>query len=109
MKERIGVAITFTNECSIWDGIAVAIHDPVYEDTTYEFYNGIGTVDVVKKYLKDGLEIRSISLFVPKFMTGMEVDYLTDALSDEGITGIPVFYSYPGRQPFANAIIPPNH
>jgi hypothetical protein len=66
-------------------------------------------VDVVKKYLKDGLEIRSISLFVPKFSTGMEVDYFVDALSDEGITGIPVYYTVRGKDPFAGATIPPNH
>lgn len=108
-KERIGVMLTLTDKFSPRGGIAVAIHDPVYEVTEYEFYSSRPVIEIIKQYLKAGLEIRSIAFYDLRVTTGREDKLLADALSQAGIEKIPVFYSAHGKQPFADATIPPNH
>ena len=107
--EKIGVVITFTDAYSVADGIAVAIYDPIYEETRYEFYKGKAIIDLIKKYLKDGLEIRSIYLYNLKFTTGREAKFISGDIESAGFGKIPICYAYSGSQPFAGATIPPNH
>lgn len=107
-EEKIGVEVILTNRYSIWDGIAVAITDPINGKTKYRFYNGIGAVDVVKNLLREGLEIAKVWILSYRYSVAEDHIRLVKGLSKVA-PQIKVLSIDEELDPFKGTEIPPNH
>lgn len=67
-EQKAGVEVILTNKYSVWDGIAVAILDPVNQsEPEFRFYNGESIIRILERLQKEGLEIVKVGLLTYKY------------------------------------------